>query len=243
MTNATQRAAAFRTLASWLAATHPQIFNAILGKAVSKGLGDWTDTIDVVDPGSLSSPSVDVGSTVDVSNAATDALNSAGGAPDNSSSSSSWLSSIGSDLGSGISAVGSYLATNTAPLLNAAGAFFKAQANQSAAQAQQSILQTQVARAQSGQPAAPITYVRNPVTGALQAAYVAPTNSLPPAYIASQPPLLQSASGVTAYPLSQAGLSQLAPSGVGTFLSQYGVWIGLGVMALLILPRMGSSND
>lgn len=243
MPTPTEQQVAFRTLASWLAAVHPQIFNAILGKAVSKGLGDWTDTISVVDPANLSMPAVDVGSSVDVSNAATDALNAAAALPDNSSSSSSWFSSLGSDVGGAISAVGGFLATNTAPLLNAASNFFKAQANQSAAAAQQSILQTQVARAQAGQPAAPITYVQNPVTGALQAAYVAPTNSLPPSYIAANPPLLHSSGGVVAYPLNQAGLSQLTPNSIGTFFSQYGLWIGLGVLALFVLPRIGSSHD
>lgn len=235
------RDAAFRSFAAWLAMTHPPIFNALAGKAYSKGLGDWSDVPSVVDPSTLAPPSIDISSSVDVSNAATDALNTAMTPPDNNASSSSWLSSLGSDVTGAISSVGSFLASTTAPLLNTATAYFKAQANQSAAQGQQAVLQAQLQRAQGGYPAAPITYVKNPVTGALQAAYV--TNGMPPSMIAPQQPLLQSASGVTAYPLTRQGLSQLTPAaGIGAFLQQYGIWIAVAAVGVFALSRMRSST-
>ena len=227
--------ASYRSLALWLAMTHPDIFNAIAGRALSKGLGDWTDVV------AVSNPSNFVPADLTVSDSVTGAINEAATPPDNSTSSTSWLSSLGSGIGDALSSVGNFLATNTTPLLNVASNYFKAQSNQSAAAAQQAVLQTQVARAQAGQGAAPITYIKNPVTGALQAAYV--TSGLPPSAIAVNQPMLQSAGGLMAYPVSAAGLSQLAPGGIGPFLQKYGLWIGAGVLALVVLPRLMGSRS
>lgn len=245
---------AARSLAVWLAMTHADLFNRFAAqlaqaplKEPSKGMGDWTDVADVGTTTNFDD-TANVSADPTLTTVAVDPVATTAGdiqtPPDNSSSVSSWFSSIGSGLSSAVSSVASAL-TNPGVLTslgNATATYFKSQANQATAQAQTQIAQAQIARTAAGQTVAPIAYVRNPQTGVLQAAYVASPNTLPPSAIAAQNPLLVSAGGQVAYPLTRTGLAQLTPSSLGAFFSQYGVWILGAAAALWFLSRRRSSE-
>lgn len=134
------------------------------------------------------------------------------------------VSNVGGAFSSAVSSVGSWLSNpqNIASLTGLAGTYFAANAASEAAKAQAAALQTQVNRAQAGQTAAPITYAydanNNPVP-----VYTGST-AIPG--LGSQVPL---PSGQLGYALSPQGLNALQP----TFLQKYGLWLGVGALALL----------
>lgn len=129
------------------------------------------------------------------------------------------LSSAGSGVLSGIGAVGSFLSSSSglSALTNVAKSYFTAQAANTQAAAQQAVVNAQIARAASGQPAAPITYTTN------AAGQVVPV-------VATQTP-----AGTVYSPLTSSTLSSLTPSSLQVFLSQYGLWLVLGGLGLFLL--------
>ena len=234
------------SLALWLAAHHPDLFLAAFQQAKAAslkqgiqklgllGLADGTTTFDApadsftdsgvsyfgVDstaaslPDNLLSDSVGGGSSFldSVANGVTSAGSTVG----------NMLSSAGSGLLGAIGSVGGYL-TSTNGLNNLssiAKSYFGAQAASSQAQTQQQVLQTQIARAQVGQPAAPITYTTN-AQGQLVPVYSTPTSQ-----------------GAVYQPLSSAGIAGLAPSSVSVFVSKYGLLLGVGVAGAVVLSVM-----
>jgi hypothetical protein len=128
-------------------------------------------------------------------------------------------SSVGSTVLSALGAAGAALSTPqaAAALAQTATAYYNAQANASALSAEQAALAAQLvgvqaSRAAAGQTAAPITV----------------QNGTP--YLTSV-----GANGATTYtPLSSAQLASLAPSGVSSFLAQYGNWIAIAAVVAFI---------
>jgi hypothetical protein len=123
---------------------------------------------------------------------------------------------------SALAAVGNYLTTGGGlnALLNLGTQVLKTQAAHSNAVAAQSILTAQVSRVMSGAAPAAISYTVNPVTG-----QVMPVLNTPSGPFSVTPPLLNA----------------LAPNAatlqVTSFLSQYGLYIGAGVLLLLLIKR------
>lgn len=155
---------------------------------------------------SLSDISFDPGA-LDVSQSVTDALSvpdlSSSSVADTSGSSSSFWSSIGSGISSvagSVSKVASALVNpqTLSAVASAAGSFFTTQAKTAASQAQlqaqQAVLQSQLNRVAQGAAPAPISYTRNPLTGALVPVYNTPTGAIP----VTQPMLSQLSNPVTA---------------------------------------------
>lgn len=232
------------SLATWLAAHHPDLFLATLKQAQAaqmaqkiqqrglRGLAadGATTTFDtgpefdstVTYPG-LETHTVD-SSAVVPSHFLTDATDTGSGFL---SSLGSGLASFGSGIGSvagsfgsgvlgALGSVGSYL-TSTSGLNNLTGlakTYFAAQGAQATAQTQQAVLQAQVSRAATGATAAPITYQRD--------AY----GNMVPVYATNTP------QGSVYQPLSAQGIANLTASPVSVFLSRYGIWIGVGVVAV-----------
>lgn len=129
----------------------------------------------------------------DLSSSAITSAIAAPSAPDSSLSGSSDSSgSFWSSVGSGVSSVASSVGKVAAALLspqvvssvaNAASSYFKSQATtaqaQAQAQTQQAVLNAQLARVAAGGAPAPISYVRNPVTGAMTPVYASNTGLQP----------------------------------------------------------------
>lgn len=142
---------------------------------------------------------------------------------DASQSSGGFWSSIGSGISSVAGAVGKVAGALVSPQAlqaagNAATAYFNAQAKTAQSQAQAAAVQTQLSRVNQGAAPAPITYVRNPVTGALT-------------------PVYQSNAG--AQPLTASLLSQLnAPGGL---LNSSTLFIG-GAIALVVIIALAASR-
>lgn len=214
--------AAANSAAYWLLKTHPELFASLLKTASGMGaLGQ--DDVSLADV-----------STDDITAAAPTL-------PDVTTDTSSpgFFSSLGSGLGSAVQSVGSAL-TNPSVLnsfANAAANYFKAQGTTATAKAQTAVLTTQLARAQAGLPAAPVTYTTNPLTGQLQPVYM-PSVTQPIPYGVTTAPTIGSP-GTTSfgYAVTPANISSLAP----TFLQQYGLWLAIGggvlVVALLLTRR------
>lgn len=245
------------SLATWLAAHHPDLFLAVFKQAqaanMKKGiqklgllamgrLGDddgLTTTFDAPssfdssvtfsDPG-LTSVNFDASSVSLPSNLISDATDSGSsflssigsGLTSAGASIGNVLSSAGSSVLGALGSVGSYLTSSSGltSLTNVAKAYFGAQAASSTAQTQQAVLQAQVNRALTNQPAAPITYTTNA------------QGQVVPVYATNTP------TGTVYQPLSPQGIASLTPSSFNVFLSQYGLWIALGGVAIVGVSLM-----
>lgn len=232
------------SLATWLAAHHPDLFLTVFKRAQAaqlaqriqqrglRGLGDGvTTTFDDPSPMGISAPpvglqeiTVDTNSIVPASflSDATDTgsgflASLGGGLTSVGSSIGGVLGSVGSGVLGALGSVGSYL-TSPVGLNNLTGlakTYFATQGAVSTAQTQQAVLQAQVSRAATGQTAAPITYQRD--------AY----GNVVPVYATQTP------QGSVYQPLSPQGIANLTHSSFSVFLSQYGLWLGLGGFALV----------
>ncbi len=231
------------SLAAWLAGHHPDLFLTLLQQAKAanvaqkiklnglRGLADdgVTTTFDptpaevsLPDPG-LQQITVDTSAIVpanyltDATDTGSGFLSSVGSALASTGSSiGSALGSVGSGVLGALGSVGSYL-TSTGGLNSLTGlakTYFAAQGATATAQTQQAVLQAQVSRAATGQPVAPITYQRD--------AY----GNVVPVYATNTP------QGSVYQPLSAQGIANLTPSSLSVFFSQYGLWLGLGALAL-----------
>lgn len=246
------------SLAVWLAAHHPDLFLAAFRQAqaaktkqgVQKlgllGLGRLADdgittTFDDssafspsfapvgIDPG-LQSITFDTSSIELPDNLLSDATDSGAGFLSSlgsgitsaGTSVGGVLSSAGSGILSALGSVGSYLTSNAGltNLTNLAKTYYGAQAASSQAQTQAAVVQAQISRAATGQPAAPITYTTNA------------QGQVVPVYATQTP------AGAIYQPLTSQGIANLTPSSVSVFLSQYGIYIGLGVAAIVGLTYM-----
>jgi hypothetical protein len=118
--------------------------------------------------------------------------------------------------------VGTYLTTGGGlnALLNLGSSVLKAQAASSTASAAKYVLAAQVGRVSAGYNPAPIAYQVNPITGQAE-----PVLAAPGGYLPVTPPLLNT----------------LAPNAstlqITSFLSQYGLWLGLGLVVILLARR------
>lgn len=161
---------------------------------------------------------------ISISDSTNSAIQSAVAAPpaidasiaDASQSSGGFWSSVGSGISSVAGAVGKVASALVSPqalqaAANTATAYFNAQAKTAQAQAQAAVVQAQLGRVNQGAAPAPITYLRNPVTGALT-------------------PVYQTNTG--AQPLTSALLAQL--SSPGGILSSP-VWLIAGAVVLVAL--------
>lgn len=241
--------APYLLLANWLQQQHPGVFARLAAEVIYSGLGDDSDpTVDLtpisVDTGSIDTSGIDFGNTaspdsllgitptVDLQNIAlpsslapdtTSSADSVLGITDPTvslqpisvtlptdvsnevntpvSSSPSVASSIASGVGSVVSAVGNFLASpgGVQSLVKLATAVVSAQTP---------VISTQAARAAAGLAPAPISYVTNPLTGAVT-------------------PVLTTTGG--SVPVGNSLLSALTPSGLSQFVSQYGLYLGLGI--------------
>lgn len=139
----------------------------------------------------LSDVSVDI---PDIPQSTTDAINQAIAAPDPSTPadasnvSSGFWSTVGSNAGSVLGAVGKVASALLSPQTitaasNAASAYFRSQATtaqaQAQAQTQQAVVQAQLSRVAQGAAPAPLSYVRDPGTGALTPVYYSNTGVQP----------------------------------------------------------------
>lgn len=136
---------------------------------------------------------------------------------------------VGSALGSGSSGLlslvgqaGSYLASPSGikTLSSLGQSYFQSQTANANAQTQAAVLQTQIARAATGQPVAPITYT------------TAANGQLVPVYTSSTP------QGALYRPLTPQGLASLTPSSVSVFLSQYGMYLVVAAVAVVALGAL-----
>jgi hypothetical protein len=246
------------SLAAWLAAHHPDLFLAAfkqaqaanmkkgiqklgllaMGRLSDDGVTTTFDTSNSFDPSSALSPvSFSEPGLTDVTfdpsvadvpfNLISDSTASgasfldgvANGTTSAGTTVGSTLGSAGSSILGALGSVGSYLtsATGLNNLTTLAKSYFGAQAATSTAQTQQAVLQAQVARAATGTTAAPITYTTNA------------QGQLVPVYATRTP------TGTVYQPLSSQGIASLTPSSVSVFLSQYGLYLGLGALALVAL--------
>lgn len=231
------------SLAAWLAAHHPDLFLAVLKQAQAeqtaqaiqqRGLsGLAADSfLSSFEPG-LQQISVDTSSIVPANfvTEATDTgssfLSSIGSALTSAGSSvGSMLGSAGTSVLGALGSVGSYLtsATGLNNMTGLAKTYFAAQGAQSNARTQAAVFQAQVGRAATGQPAAPITYQRDPY------------GNMVPVYATRTP------QGNIYQPLSSQGIASLTPSSLSVFLSRYGLWLGLGGLAVVGFVVLRSSR-
>jgi len=217
--------AAGRSLAVWLAGQHPELFRAVAQKAsrtrrfthMGALADDLTEFVPTVEPMPVSfdfQPPIQEISFDSSSLAVPDFSYQSEATPlDMGSSGGGFFSSVGSALSSAVSGVGNFLTSQQglSSLTNLASTYFKAQAQTQTAQTQMAVLQAQTARVANGQTAAPITYTRNPYTGQLQ-------------------PVIQTANGYQ--PVSVSSM------GVGSVMSQYGLWVAGGLAVLVVLWSM-----
>ncbi len=231
------------SLALWLSLNHPDLFLTAWNKSRAmklaqaaklrglrglRGLGqDEPSAQDLrmnSDP-NLDSISVDTDSIVpnsfvsDATDSGVSALSTVASSPTSAGTTvGSVLASTGVGVQAAIAGVGAFLASATG--LNAVSSiarnYYANQAASSTVQTQQQVLQTQLHRVATGYPAAPITYTTN------SAGQVVPV-------YATQTP-----QGAVYQPLSTQGIASLSPSNASVFLSQYGIWIGVAVLVLLV---------
>jgi hypothetical protein len=238
-------------LAAWIAAHHPDLFLALHQQAKAaqtaqkiklKGLRSLADDAPILDIGvDIPDVSPSIGSsfgfepglqsiTVD-----TDSIVPSSFVTDATDTGSSWLSNIGSNPTSSGSSIGSTLANLGSSVLGALGSvgsyltsptglnaatslaktIFQTQATVAQAQTQQAVLAAQTGRVATGVQPAPIRYTTDG------------NGNLIPVY-ASQTP-----QGAVYQPLSPQGIASLTPSSFNVFLSQYGIWIAVGVLGLV----------
>lgn len=140
------------------------------------------------------------------------------------------FSSIGSAFSGAVDSVSSWVTNpeNVKSLTTLASTYFAASAAKSNANAQTAVLNAQLARANTGQPAAPITYAYN----AQNQPVPVYTGTPSPALALGSQVLLPSAQ--VGYTVTPQTVSSLTPS----FLQQYGLWLvggGLVLVAMLAL--------
>lgn len=222
------------SLAIWLAQHHPDLFLTVLKQAQTaqtaqaiqlkglRGLGDDPSGADVLQTVTLTTnmtpETLPPNLLSDSSSGGWSFLSSLGsGLSSVGSVIGGTLSSAGSGVLSALGSVGSYLGSKAglSTLTSLGQSYFAAQGASANAQAQQAVLQAQVQRAAAGQTAAPITYQRD--------AY----GNVVPAYVT------QTAQGSLYQPLSSQGIANLTPSSLSVFLSRYGLWLGLGALAIV----------
>lgn len=190
-------------LSIWLAATNPPLFRAIsahiaklktnsavvrmgfFGQDGSTDSGiDITVSAPVIAPVNVSDPSIDTGSlaaidtSTDLSSIAAPSIDAS--IADSSQASPSFWSSLGSGVQSVASSIGGVAAALTSPqvLSSVAGAaktYFQTQAQSTQVQTQAQLAQMQLNRVANGYSPAPVSYIRNPVTGQLQPIYASNT--------------------------------------------------------------------
>jgi hypothetical protein len=228
------------SLALWLAAHHPDLFLAVYKSAQAhhvatairvkglRGLADdgVTTTFDS-EPGlqtiSVNTDFAPTSFLSDATPAGSSFLDSLGsGFTSFGSTIGGAVSSAGSTMLGALGSVGSYLtsANGLNSLTGLAKTYFAAQGATANAQTQQAVLQAQTSRVATGQPVAPIRYTTDANGNAV------------PVYVTQTP------QGAVYQPLSHQGIASLTPSGVSVFISQYGLYIGLGVAALIGLTMM-----
>jgi hypothetical protein len=102
-------------------------------------------------------------------------------------SSGGFLQSIGSGIANAASSVGHFLtsAQGLTALTTLGTAYFKLQQNNVNAQLQQQVLQAQIARAQSGQSPAPISYVQGPGGSLIPVFNTSTGHGIPPGLVAA----------------------------------------------------------
>lgn len=236
------------SLAAWVRAFHPAVYAALAQRAAARstvGLGDCqqcalgddgidfssvldssteptTINISTPDPATTDIiasqyPQVVAFDTVNpadlspVSIPTTDVLPEVTAAPSIGSA-----STIASNPGV-LSNVGSFLASpaGITTLVNLSSAIVQNQTSRN-------VLTAQVARVSAGLNPAAISYQVNPTTGQVV-------------------PYLQSANPAVSYPVTQPLLSSLAPNSamlqISAFIQQYGLWLGLGLLVVLIARR------
>ncbi len=239
-------------LAAWIAAHHPDLFLALAQKAKAaqtaqqiklKGLRSLADDPPLFDIGvDIPDVSPSIGPSFDFSEPGlqtitfdSDSIVPSSFVTDATDTGASWLSNIGSNPTSSGSSIGSTLANVGSSVLGALGSvgsyltspaglnaatglaktIFQTQATVAQAQTQQAVLQAQTNLVATGQQPAPIRYTTNAA------------GQLVPVYTTQTP------QGAVYQPLSPQGIASLTPSSFNVFLSQYGLWIGLGVLGLV----------
>lgn len=149
---------------------------------------------------------------------------------------SSLISSIGSDLSSAVSDVGSYLQSSNGQSTLSSVIQQYLGSNNTASQGQ--VLQTQAQRASAGQAPAAIGYA---VTSSGQAVPVYTSSTLPPALAGSiaagESIPATTVTGQTGYTLTPAMTAGLAPSGFSALLKSPIAWAAAAGLAYLILKR------
>ncbi len=233
------------SLSTWLAAHHPDLFVTLFKQAQAaqlaakaqlnglRGLADGTTTFDQAD---TFNPGASLGVSPGLQTITIDPIEPLpfNLVTDATPSGSSWLSNIGSGLTSAGSSIADVTGSVGSSIFSALGSvgnfltssqgltaltgltqtYFGAQAANSNAQTQAAVLQAQAQRAAAGQTAAPIRYTTDAA------------GNLVPVYATQTP------QGAVYQPLSSQGIANLTPSSVTVFLSRYGLWLGLGALAL-----------
>lgn len=231
------------SFAYWLYVTHPAIYFAVARRMKQSGLGCYTCgsfgrlgqddgsdipiidvTADSFDTGTISATDAvasSVFTTVDPSTFTPISVDATAITPPPDTA----ITPAASTDSSTLSKVGDFLTSSqgVSALLTVGAAAVKAAATVQSAQTQQSILQMQAARAAAGLNPAAVSYTVNPATGAVT-------------------PVIATGAGGT-MPLTGAMQSALTPGtaaasiALQNFVSQYGLLIGLGFLALLALKR------
>lgn len=186
-------------LSIWLAATDPKLFRTVLNHvarlkntpavrmgffgddaAVTDSGVDITVSAPAIAPVTVADPNIDTGSlaaidtSTDLSNISAPSIDTS--IADSSQSGGSFWSTLGSAAQSVASGVGSLAASLANPqvLSSVAGAvktYYQTQTQTAAVHAQTQIAQMQLNRVMSGYSPAPVSYTKNPVTGALTPVY------------------------------------------------------------------------
>lgn len=239
------------SLATWLAAHHPELFVAVLKQAQSqqvaekikrqglRGLADDPSFISATYDHDFTAPTVTEAGLQNItvnsdavipSNFLTDATDTGSSFLSNLGSGfasvGSTLGSVASSVGSGIlgalGSVGSYL-TSPVGLNNLTGLA----KTYFAAQGAQSTAQSQqaVLQAQIGRAATGVSAA--PITYQRDAA-----GNVVPVYATQTP------QGTVYQPLSHQGIAALTPSTFSILVSQYGLWIAGGVVVLVAVVAM-----
>jgi hypothetical protein len=209
------------SLAQWLQFEHPEIFTALLAQAAPR-LGSFGDDATVaLDVGTIDTSTFSSPTSIQISAPDTSAIA-------NTDTSSFW-GSIASGVSSAVSSVGSFIASpqGLSSLTQLGTAYYRAQAPV------QATLQTQIARAQAGHSAAPISYMQN-ASGQIVPVYA---GQMPPAAIAAGGQYVLTPNGIPGYTLNARTLQTLAPSWLSQVQS-YLPYIALGGLGLFLLSRL-----
>jgi hypothetical protein len=249
------------SLAAWLAAHHPDLFLTAFKQAQAANMKKGIQKLGLLAMGRLaddgvttyfgddsSTPSFDASSAISPISFSEPGLQTVTFDPsiadvptnlisDSTASGSNFLSSVGNSTTSAGSTVGSTLSSAGSSVLGALGSvasyltsatglnnlstiaksYFGSQAASNTAQTQQAIVQAQIARTATGATAAPVTYTTNA------------QGQVVPVYAT------QTAGGTVYQPLSAQGIASLTPPSLSVFISQYGLYLGVGAIALIAL--------